>query len=193
MQPDGGETLLSTTALPVLSQHAGSCYCELPAWGSKEVLGVALPGVCCHIFFSLVAGFIKRFPHGLNKPRSLHLPQYRVRYDRRGAAPQQISSTIFKLRLEHCCALRSDQYALNVCNISWKQSRNSGSGPAPTVFHEVGLLDIRVTWDFLYFRLKSCELYWKHTGCYPSWISCTVLIWDMRSPSIICPFPCHIS
>lgn len=106
---------------------------------------MALPAVCCHVLFSLVAGFIKRFPHGLNKPGSLLLPQYSVRYDRRGAAPQQIPSTIFKLRPEHCCALRSDQYALNVCNISWKQSRNSGSGPAPTVFHEVGLLDIRVT------------------------------------------------
>lgn len=41
-------------ALPVLSQRAGSCCCELPAPGSEEVLGTALPGVCCHGFSQLL-------------------------------------------------------------------------------------------------------------------------------------------
>lgn len=41
---------LGSMTLPVLSQHADSCYCELPAGGSEEVLGMAQPGVCCHVF-----------------------------------------------------------------------------------------------------------------------------------------------
>lgn len=57
---------LGSMTLPVLSQHADSCCCELPAWGSKEVLGMAWPGVCCHFFPLLGCWTCKEHPpHGI--------------------------------------------------------------------------------------------------------------------------------
>jgi len=145
------------------------------AWHSLSFLNVLIPvtvnyllealrrclawpglGLVAAFFLSLVAGLIKSFSHVLHVwgASSCLEPYCSIRCNRRGAGPQKILSTVFKLRLEHRYPLRSDQCALDVCKIRWKQRRNSGCGPAPTVCREVGLLDIRVTWEFLCCRLR---------------------------------------